>query len=65
MLKEKGVPFEEIRIDMNERERNAMVEKTGRTSVPQIFIGDTHIGGYDDMVELDDKGELDDLLAKA
>ena len=62
MLREKGAEFEEIRLDLDERVRNEVTEKTGRTSAPQIFIGEKHIGGYDDMVALDDKGELDALL---
>jgi len=43
--------------------RQEMEQRSGRTSVPQIFIGDTHVGGYDDMAAMDDKGELDSLIA--
>jgi glutaredoxin 3 len=55
--------IEEIRIDLDPAARNAMVESTGRRSVPQIFIGATHVGGCDDLVALDQRGELMPLLA--
>lgn len=63
MLKTKDVEFEEIRIDLDQEQAADMVKKAGgMTSVPQIFIGDLHIGGYTDMVALDKRGELDPLL---
>lgn len=62
MFQEKGVDYEEVRIDTDDEARQAVMEKTGRSSAPQIFIGDVHVGGYDDMVALDEKGELDTLL---
>lgn len=62
MLKEKGAAYEEIRIDVDDQARQDVMEKTGRSSAPQIFIDDKHVGGYDDLVALDDKGELDALL---
>lgn len=62
MLQEKGAEYEEVRIDLDDQMRQEVVERTGRSSAPQIFIGDTHVGGYDDMVALDEKGELDALL---
>lgn len=65
LLDKKQVAYQEIRIDMDEEERNKMVEVTGKTSVPQIFIGERHIGGYSEMVELDQDGELDKLLSAA
>ena len=64
ILAAKGVDaIEEIRVDMEPAERLKMMEITGRRTVPQIFIGDTHIGGCDDMVALDRRGGLDPLLA--
>ena len=62
-LKSKGQAWTEIRIDTDPAEREKMVARTGRTSVPQIFIGDVHVGGYDDMMALHRAGKLDPLLA--
>ncbi len=63
LLKRKGVTeIEKIRIDLEPELRIAMVEKTGRRTVPQIFIDEKHIGGYDDLAELDQAGGLDPLL---
>ena len=63
ILKSKGVEkIEEIRIDMEPDERMKMMEITGRRTVPQIFIGDTHVGGCDDLVALDGRGGLVPLL---
>lgn len=63
LLKQKGVAFEEINVE-DDAERAKMVERAGgRRSVPQIFIGNTHVGGCDDLYALDRKGELDALLA--
>ena len=63
ILKSKGVELiEEIRIDTNPAERSAMMERTGRRTVPQIFIGDTHVGGCDDLMDLDSRGGLMPLL---
>ena len=65
-LAAKGVAqIEEIRVDLEPAERLAMMEITGRRTVPQIFIGDTHVGGHDDLVALDAQGALDPLLAAA
>jgi glutaredoxin 3 len=62
LLKRKGVAFDEIPVD-HDRERMAeMVERSGRHTVPQIFIDDFHVGGYDDMALLDMEGELDERL---
>ena len=64
LLKERGVAaIDEIRVDMDATERDTMVELTGRRTVPQIFIGDTHVGGCDDLVALDQRGGLLPLLA--
>ncbi|TWI07368.1 glutaredoxin 3 [Aerolutibacter ruishenii] len=63
-LKSKGQSWTEVRIDLDPAEREKMVALTQRTSVPQIFIGDTHIGGYDDMIALHRAGGLEPLLAE-
>ena len=57
--------IEEIRIDTNPQERERMMETTGRRTVPQIFIGDTHVGGCDDLMALDARGGLLPLLGAA
>ncbi len=62
-LKSKNLVWNEVRIDMDPDERQKMVALAKRTSVPQIFIGDTHVGGYDDMMALHRAGKLDALLA--
>ena len=62
-LKSKGQTWTEVRIDTDPAEREKMVALTKRTSVPQIFIGDVHVGGYDDMMALHRAGTLDPLLA--
>jgi glutaredoxin 3 len=61
-LKSRGATWTELRIDTDAAQRAAMWEKTRRSSVPQIFIGDTHVGGYDDLVALDRSGGLKPLL---
>ncbi len=64
LLKSKGVSdIEKIRVDLEPALRDAMIAKTGRRTVPQIFIGDTHVGGFDDLSALDRAGGLDKLLA--
>jgi len=66
ILKAKGVEsIQEIRIDSDPVARNSMMERTGRRTVPQIFIGDTHVGGCDDLMALDSKGGLAPLLQAA
>jgi len=63
LLKQRGVEqIEEIRVDLNPAEREVMMAKTGRRTVPQIFIGDTHVGGCDDLYALDQRGDLLPLL---
>jgi glutaredoxin 3 len=65
LLKQRGVKeIEKIRIDLDPAARDAMIEKTGRRTVPQIFIGDRHIGGFDDLAALDREGGLVPLLAQ-
>lgn len=61
----KGVSVEEVAVDSDPARRIEMVQRTGRRSVPQIFIGEQHIGGFEEMAELEHKGELDPLLADA
>ena len=61
-LNSKGKQWREVRIDMDPAERDRMVAKTRRTSVPQIFVGETHVGGYDDMMALHRKGGFLTLL---
>jgi glutaredoxin 3 len=66
LLKSKGVEhIEEIRIDTNPQARATMMEVTGRRTVPQIFVGSTHVGGCDDLVALDNQGGLLPLLTAA
>lgn len=66
ILKSKGVAaIDEVRVDLDPQERFKMMELTGRRTVPQIFIGDTHVGGCDDLVALDQRGGLDPLLQRA
>jgi len=63
MLDKKGVSYEDVRLDQHPERRQEMEARAnGRTSVPQIFIDDRHIGGFDDMAELDIDDELDPLL---
>lgn len=64
LLLKKGVnQLEKILIDRDPSQREIMMNRTGRRTVPQIYIGDTHVGGYDDLVALDRAGKLDPLLA--
>lgn len=66
LLKQRGVEqIEEVRVDLHPAERETMMSKTGRRTVPQIFIGDTHVGGCDDLVALDQQGGLMPLLQAA
>jgi len=66
LLKQRGVAaIEEIRIDLDAAQRAHMVQVTGRRTVPQIFIGGTHVGGCDDLIALDQKGGLLPLLQGA
>jgi glutaredoxin 3 len=66
LLKARGVELiEEIRIDLDPVQRQFMMDATGRRTVPQIYIGATHVGGCDDLVALDGRGELLPLLAAA
>lgn len=63
LLKHKGVEFDDIRVDKDSKLREEMIQRSsGRTSVPQIFIDDFHVGGCDDLLDLEHKGELDQQL---
>lgn len=63
LLKSKGVDeIDKVRIDLDPERRAEMMEKTGRRTVPQIYIGDTHVGGFDDLSTLERLGKLDPLL---
>lgn len=65
LLRSKGVAeIDKIRVDLDPAQRAVMMEKTGRRTVPQIYIGDTHVGGFDDLSALEHAGKLDPLLAK-
>ena len=63
LLTKKGVRYEERVVSRDPGLRDEMVERTGSTSVPQIFVGNTHVGGFDELYSLDTSGELDKLLA--
>ncbi len=63
LLESKGAAYNEIDVTFSGGKRREMVERAGRTSVPQIWIGDTHVGGSDDLAALDASGKLDDMLA--
>ena len=64
LLRAKGVAsITKVRVDLDPALRRTMMERTGRRTVPQIYIGETHVGGYDDLVALDRKGRLDGMLA--
>lgn len=66
LLEAKGVTnIEKIRVDLDPDQRTIMMEKTGRRTVPQIYVGETHVGGFDDLYALDQAGRLDPLLAAA
>ncbi|MET0656369.1 MAG: glutaredoxin 3 [Pseudoxanthomonas sp.] len=62
-LKSKGQVWTEVRIDLDFEQRQKMIAKANRTSVPQIFVGETHVGGYDDMIALHRAGKLEPLFA--
>jgi glutaredoxin 3 len=66
LLRSKGVAqIDKIRVDLEPARRAEMMQQTGRRTVPQIYIGDTHVGGFDDLAELDATGGLDPLLKSA
>ncbi len=63
LLEKKNIPYQEIRIDLDDQKKEEMISLSGRQTVPQIFINDKPIGGFDDLWALEKKGELDQLLA--
>jgi len=65
LLAQKGVTVEELRIDREPQLRQEMMDKSGQRTVPQIWIGATHVGGFTDLWDLDRAGKLDPLLAQA
>jgi len=63
LLHSKGISvIDKVRVDLEPERRVEMMEKTGRRTVPQIYIGETHVGGYDELAALDRAGSLDELL---
>ncbi len=62
LLQSKGVEYEEIRVDQSPEKQQEMIKRANRTSVPQIFIDDYHVGGCDDLFDLEAAGELDNKL---
>lgn len=64
LLARKGAQVEKVLVDDDLARRQEMIQRTGRRTVPQIFIGDTYIGGYRELAELDHEGELDTLLTE-
>ena len=66
LLERKGLPFREIKVDEDPAEREAMLARSGgRRTVPQIFIGERHVGGFDELYALDKSGQLDSLTGRA
>ena len=64
LLNSKGVTdIEKIRVDLDPRRREEMISRTGRRTVPQIYIGDRHVGGFEELAALEHAGKLDSLLA--
>ena len=63
LLTKKGIRYEERLVSQNAGLRDEMLERSGKTTVPQIFVGATHVGGFDELYALDSSGELDKLLA--
>ena len=63
LLDSKHVPYTEVLVDVDTEKRAEMMQKSGQRTVPQIFVGDTHVGGYDDLYALDRQGKFDPLLA--
>lgn len=63
LLDSKHIPYTEVMVDVDEAKRAEMMQKSGRRTVPQIFVGDRHVGGCDDLYALEHKGELDKWVA--
>lgn len=64
LLQTKGVDFTEVRVDSDPKQRQLMMDRSGRRTVPQIWVGETHVGGFDELWRLDQSGELETLLAQ-
>ena len=64
LLSTKGVAYEEIAVDGDRDKRQEMMARSGRRTVPQIWIGDRHVGGFDDLWRLEQQGQLDELLSR-
>ncbi len=62
LLTSKGAAIDKVRVDLEPQRRSEMMELTGRRTVPQIYIGETHVGGYEDLAALDHAGKLDEML---
>ena len=65
LLAQKNIAFSEINVEEDEKSREEMIARSKRRSVPQIFVGDQHVGGYDELYTLDRSGELDRLIQGA
>lgn len=65
LLGQKGVAYQEVMVDLEPARREEMMQRSGRRTVPQIFVGDHHVGGYDDLAALERAGKLDSLLQGA
>jgi glutaredoxin 3 len=65
LFDDKGVAYEEIDIMFTPGKRDEMIKRSGRRTVPQVFVGDTHVGGYDDLAAMEAAGSLDPLLKEA
>lgn len=63
LLTKKGVKFQDIAVNKDDNKRAEMEKMSGRSAVPQVFIGDEHIGGFDELYELDKTGQLDQILS--
>jgi glutaredoxin 3 len=63
LLTRKGVKYEELDVTSNDEMRSKLVEMSGQRTVPQIWIGDTHVGGYSDLARLESEGRLDPMLS--
>lgn len=62
LLDSKGLSYKEVRVDQDPQQRQVMMERSGRRTVPQIWVGETHVGGFDDLWALDKSGRLDALV---
>jgi glutaredoxin 3 len=65
LLRAKGVDYEEVLVDTDDARRTEMMQRSGRRTVPQIFIDDRHVGGFDDLAALEHRGQLDPLLKES